>query len=193
MKTKIILLLVLGVVWMSGCKVSKNLAKNNDSIPSSLKTYSNPALGLTFQYPSTWSKYGEDANAINRNGEVMSINISLIDTISKSIFNLVYHLAPYGAEVYKLAEDKYNSSINSNESNTIQSIVAGNNAIESFTTMSMDLHGNIYDPALKLIHIVFLDKQKSGGFNLNFKTPVPGSEIEIAKFYQLLSTIKFIN
>ena len=123
----------------------------------------------------------------------MSKNISFIDTISQSIFNMAYHLAPFGAEVYKLAEDQYNSSENSNERDTKQNTIAGNNAIETFTTMSKDIHGNIYDPALKLIHIVFLDKQKTGAFNVNFKTPAPASEVEFAKFNQLLSTFKFTN
>lgn len=164
-----------------------------NTIPSNWKAYNNNSLGVTFKYPDTWTKNGEESNAINRNGEVMSISVNLIDTISNSNFNLAFHLAPYGAEVYKLAEDDYNSSKSSNESDTKQITVSGNNAIETFTTMSKDIKGNIYDPALKLIHVVFLDKQKTGGYNLNFRTPAPGSEKEIAKFNQLLSTFKFIN
>lgn len=164
-----------------------------DKIPSNLEIYNNNALGVTFKYPDTWTKNGEESNAINRNGELMSISVNLIDTISKSNFYLAYHLAPYGAEVYKLAEDDYNSSKNSNERDTKQITVSGINAIETFTTMSKDIKGNIYDPPLKLIHIVFLDNQKTGGYNLNFITPAPGSEKEIAKFNQLLSTFKFIN
>jgi uncharacterized protein YxeA len=162
-------------------------------IPSNWKAYDKNALGVTFKYPDTWAKNGEESNAINRNGEVMSISINLVDTISNSNFYLAYHLAPYGAEVYKLAEEDYNSSKNSNERDAKQITVSGYNAIETFTTMSKDIKGNIYDPPLKLIHIVFLDNQKTGGYNLNFITPAPGSEKEIAKFNQLLSTFKFIN
>jgi len=175
----------------SNTQDSINVLDARDTIPSSWKTYNN--LGLTFKYPKTWTKYGEESNVINRTGAVMSIKVTFIDTISRSIFNMAYHLAPYGAEVYKLAEDQYNSSKNSNERDTKQNTVAGNNAIETFTTMSKDIHGKIYDPPLKLIHIVFLDKQKTGAFNLNFNTPAPGSKVEIAKFERLLSTFKFIN
>jgi len=195
MKTKIILLMTFYFVGMSGCKASNNQVKrNNDTIPSIMKTYSNTALGLTFQYPNTWSKYGEDANAINRNGEVMSINISFIDTISKSIFNLAYHLAPYGAELYKFAQDQFNSSQGWYANSGAKQIeVAGNKAIESFNTMSSDIKGNIYDPPLRFVHIIFLDKLQTGEFDLQFNTPLPESDTEIAKFNQLLSSIKFTN
>lgn len=171
----------------------KTIIRSKDTIPSNWKTYNNSALGVSFKYPKTWTKNGEESNSINRNGEVMSISVNLIDTISNSNFYLAYHIAPYGAEVYRLAEDDYNSSKNSNEGDTKQITVSGNIAIETFTTMSKDIKGNIYDPALKLIHIVFLDRQKTGGYNLNFRTPLPGSEKEIAKFNQLLSTLNFIN
>lgn len=166
---------------------------DKDTIPADWKTYNNDHNGFTFQYPSTWTKNGEESNAINLKGEVMSINLSFIDITSQSIFNIAYHLAPYGAEVYKIAEDQYSSSKISNERETKLNTVAGNSAIESYTTMSKDIKGNIYDPALKLIHIVFLDKQKTGAFNLNFRTPEPGSEVEIEKLNKLLSTFKFTN
>jgi len=68
---------------------------------------------------------------------------------------MAHHLAPYGSEVYKIEEDQYNLSKIQMETNAKQIIVGGRNAIESFTAMSKDIHGNIYNPALKLIHVVF--------------------------------------
>lgn len=165
----------------------------NDSILSNWKTYTNSKLGLIFQYPDTWIKKGEESNSINRNGQVMSIELNFIDTVSQSIFLLAYHLPPYGAEIYKWAEDEYISSKNSSERVRKKITVAGSDAIETFTTMKKDIHGNIYDPALKSIHIVMLDKQKTGAFNLNFRTSAPDSEAEmvIAKFNKALSTFEF--
>jgi hypothetical protein len=166
---------------------------SDNSIPANWKTYTSERIPVTFKYPDTWTKQGEESNTINRKGEVMSISLYFIDSTTQSFFSLAFHVAPYGAEVYKIAEDEYNSSKSSNQRDAKQITVAGNNSYETFTTMSKDIKGNIYDPALKLIHIVFLDKQKTGGFNVNFRTPEPGSEKEIAKFNQLLSTFKFNN
>lgn len=204
----LLLILLILIAIIVGIKIkNRNSIKQNNQVSNAKdsgsiyikdtipvwKTYENKNFGITFKYPITWTKNGEESNAINRNGEIMSISVSFIDTITNSNFYLAYHFAPNGAEVYKLAEEDYNSSKNSNERITKLIIISGNKAFEAFTTMSKDIKGNIYDPALTLIHIVFLDKQKTGGFNLNFRTPEPGSEKEIAKFNQLLSTFKFIN
>jgi hypothetical protein len=167
--------------------------QQKDPVLSNWKTYTNTKYGFTFQYPDTWTKNGEESNTINRKGEVMAISVNLIDTATQSVFSLIYSLPPYGPEVYKIEEDQYNSYKSSDEVDIKKNIIAGNDAVETFTTMSKDIHGNIYDPALKLIHIVFLDKQKTGAFNLNFRTPELGSEKEISKFNQLLPTFKFIN
>lgn len=172
--------------------ITNTVKEQNDNVPENWKTYTNKKYGFSFQHPDTWTKNGEESNAINLKGEIITISVNLLDTITQSEFSLAYSLPPYGYEVYKIEEDQYNSYKSSEQLNMKKNIVAGNIAIESFTTMSKDIKGNIYDPLLKLIHIVFLDKGKTGAFNLNFRTPAPGSEKEITRFNQLLSTFKFI-
>lgn len=164
---------------------------DSDTIPSDWNTYANNELGISFQIPPTWIKYGNESNAINRNGEVVSISVNLIDTTTQSFFSLTYSLPPYGPEVYKIEEDQYNSYKSSSETDMKRNIIAGNNAIETFSVMRKDIKGKLYDPALRLVHIVFLDKQKTGAFNLNFRTPEPGSKKELAKFDLIISTIRF--
>ncbi len=166
-------------------------SKNN--VTSNWKTYYNEKYGFSFQYPDTWTKNGEESNAINLKGEIMSTSINFIDTVTQSVFSLEYSLPPNGYEVYKIEEEQYNTYKSSEELNIKKNIIAGNIAIESFATMSKDIKGNIYDPALKLIHTVFLDKQKTGAFNLNFRTPEPNSESEITEFKQIMSSFIFTN
>ena len=193
MKTKIILIMVFGLVGMSGCKASNKLVKSNDSIPSSLKIYSNTALGLTFQYPSTWSKYGEDANVSDRNGNLMVIGINFIDTISHTTLLIEYHLAPKGTDFYQYAVSQFDSAQGWYAKDSKKIDVAGNKAIEAFTTITIDGRGKALNPSLRLILVDFLDKQQTGAFEIQFKTPLPESDIEVTKFNQLLSTIKFAN
>lgn len=166
---------------------------NKDTIPSDWKTYANNELGISFQIPPTWAKYGKESNAVNRNGAVMAIMVNFIDTVSKSVFYLEYHLAPYGVQLYKYDKAQIDSLNRENKEELNQVSVLGNGILESFSTMSSDIKGNIYNPSLKFAHVFFLDKQQTGEFDLHFRTLLPISNNEISKFNQVLSTIKFIN
>jgi len=174
--------------------VTASCANKSDTIPLNWKKYTSNRLGISFRYPDTWNKYGDESNSINRSGAVMSISVNFIDTLSHSAFFIEYHLAPYGAELFKNEKAQFDSSQGSYKNGGKEIMVAGNKAIESFSIMSSDIKGNTYDPPLSIIQIVFLDRLQKGEFHLRFKTPsLPNSEAEIAKFNKLLSTIKFRN
>jgi hypothetical protein len=186
MKIKIILLLTLTLAGLSGCgQVSVNYKK--DTVTSNWKIYTNDSLGFTFQYPNTWYKNGQDAKVINRYGTIAAVEISFIDTVSKTSILIAYHFAPMGAELYKYAVSQYDSSI----SKEIK--VAGNNAIVAITKLNIDGRGKALNLPLKLIIVDFLDKKQTGEIELQFKTPLTDEDSEIAKFNQLLSSFKFIN
>lgn len=194
MKSKIFLFLVLALFGLHGrAQVSVNNNSNEDTIPSSWKTYNNNNLGITFQYPESWSKYGEESNVINRTGVKIGIKINFIDTLSQTTLLIDFNLAPNGIELYNYAVSQYESSLGLYASGGKYIEVAGNKAIQAFTTMSIDGKGNIIHPTFRLIIVDFLDKRHTGLFELQFRTPLPDDDIEVAKFKQLLSTFKFTN
>lgn len=156
------------------------------------KTYTNQKVGITFQYPSTWIKNGKDVEAINISGITTAINMNFIDSVSKTSLLIEYYLPPNGCELYKYSVSQYNSQKSSDKSKKNQITVSGNQAIETNNTLSVDGRGRILNPALRIIVIDFLDKNQTGGIEMQFKTPLP-DDIEVAKFKQLLSTFKFTN
>jgi hypothetical protein len=164
-----------------------------DTVSSNWKTYANDRFGFTFRYPGTWSIYGEEYNVVNRSGTTVAITVNFIDTVAQTTLLIEYHLPPNGAELYRYALAQYESSQGWYEKGGKLIEVAGNKAIEAFTTISIDGRGKTLNPPLRFILIDFPDMQQAGTFELQFKTPLPGDNIEVARFNQLISTIKFTN
>ena len=102
-------------------------SKNN--VTENWKTYSNPKLPFTFQYPTTWIINGREYYPISPKGEIMSVMFTLIDTITSSSFFLEYHMPPYGKQLFESSLSDYNKSTGmfAKHKNEIQ--IAGSNAI----------------------------------------------------------------
>lgn len=122
----------------------------------------------------------------------MSVMVNFIDTVSHSNFSIEYHLAPNGAVLYNYSKAQFDSSQGEFATDAKQLEVGGNRAIESITTMSEDIKGNIINPPLKIISIRFLDEQHTGEFELHFRTSIPGS-IEITRLMNVISSFEFVN
>ncbi len=211
MKNKFYLLLIaIGifsfVIYYLGCAqklqvshISKKIEKTYYNIPQETNStnkeitnwqdYSSNQLGITFKYPSTWIRSGEELNTLNLKGETMSILLNMVDTVTNSVFSLEYHLPPYGAELYKNYHKEFNSSSASKK--TIE--VAGVEALETYFNMSSDIKGNIFNPPFKVIQIVFLNKQQIGEYHVRFQTTVPNENNEVAKFKKVISSLEFID
>lgn len=174
---------------MTNCSFKKSIEKKGNS-QTYLQTYNNPSIGITFQYPIFWIKKNIETNIINRDGSIMSTTVSFIDTIKKSVFFLEYHVAPYGAEIYKIEQQNILSA-NKKEVNQIS--ILGTLTNEVFNTITTDNKGKALEPPLRTAHSVLLDKSQTGEFDLYFETPITKCEEEIEKFNQVLSTIKFTN
>ena len=191
MKTKFLLLLVSIIVCLYGCKTSKVPAVKNNAIQTEWKIYSDTILGIGFQYPNTWSKNDQNVNVSDEFGNLILIELNFIDTLTGSTFLLSYHLAPKGAEFYKYNVSQFNSSKGWYEKNKKVTTIDGLQAYESIVILNIDGRGHTLNPIIKLILIDFLDKQQTGSFQMQFKTPLP-DDVEISKFNYLLSTFKFI-
>ncbi len=164
-----------------------------DKIPSNWKAYNNNALGVTFKYPDTWTKNGEENNVVNRLGNIVAIEVNFIDSLTSTTLLVSYHLPPEGKELYRYAVSQFESSQGWYKKGGKLIEIAGNKAVEAFTEMSISGKGTALDPPLRLILIDFLDKQQTGAIQLQFKTPLPNDNIEVAKFERFLSTIEFTN
>lgn len=173
--------------------IAHNAIKDTISIPSSWKTYTNNKHFFTFQYPSTWSKFGEESNVVDRLGNDVAVEVNFIDSLSHSTLLVSYHLPPNGADLYLYAVSQYESSQGWYEKDGKLIEVDGKKAVRAFASMSISGRGTKLNPPLRLILVDFLDKQQTGAFQLQFKTPILNDKIEVAKFEGLLSTFKFTN
>jgi len=160
-----------------------------DSVPLDSKKYTSENIGVSFQYPASWSINDENVNAIDLSGAVISKQSDFIDTATNSSFSIIYHVSPWGMKLYQYALSKYNASKGTFESDRNQIEVAGYKALEGFTLTTTDGKGHTINPPLRSILIYFLDS-KQGEFELQFTTPVDNYEKEITKFNYVLSTLK---
>lgn len=162
-------------------------SSDKEVIPSNWKTYTNEHLGFSFQHPHSWVKNEKDIESTDRFGKPTSVEIIFTDTLFETSFLISYHFAPKGVELYKYAVSQFDSSKGERKMT-----IAGNNAIQKFTTIKKDGKGHPLNPPFKLIIVDFLDNQQTGGIELQFKTAIPDDK-ETSKFEQLLSTFKFLN
>lgn len=163
----------------------------SDTVPSNWITYTNAKLGLSFSHPATWTPYGSESNSVDRKGNLLSVIINFTDTVSDAHFSLEYHVAPYGAQLYRFAKDEFNASKGKYATGRKQMNVAGRQALTGTTVMTKDIKGNTIYPALKIMVVDLPDKQGSGEIQLQFKTPLATSDAELAKFGQVLSSFTF--
>lgn len=164
-----------------------------DTILSNWKTYTNNQYGFTFQYPSTWSKFGDENNVADRMGNIVAIEVNFIDSLSNTTLLVSYHLPPNGVELYRYAVSQYESSQGWYVKGGKMIKIAGNKAVKVNTEMIVGGRGTKLNPPLRLILVDFLDKKQTGEIQLQFKTPLPDDDIEVAKFERLLSTFEFTN
>jgi len=164
-----------------------------DRIPSDWKTYKNKQYGFTFQYPTTWSKYGEERNVGDRTGNIVAIEVNFIDSLTSTTLLVSYHLPPNGAELYRFAVSQYESSQGWYKKDGKLIEKDGNKAVKANTEMRISGRGTQLNPPLRLILVDFLDKKQTGAIQLQFKTPLADDNSEVAQFERLLSTFKFIN
>jgi hypothetical protein len=168
------------------------IASKNNNSPSQWQTYTNRRLGLTFQYPASWSKDGIDVDVINLSGASTEIDINFIDTLSKTNLLVAYHLPPDGAKLYDYVADQYRTSKGLFATGGKQIPVGGKNAFQSSTILSLDGKGRKLNPPLRSIIVDVQDYAKTGVIEFQFKTPSTNEQAEVTLFNQLLSGFKFL-
>ncbi len=147
--------------------------------------FSNSNYGISFFYPDSWKLINE-SNVINLQGHIMSKVVSFHDQISNTSFVVEYHLPPHGIELYKLSQEEFESSDRAKEIIKID----GKTAYKTSYTKIEDIKGNIYDPALNVIQIDFLDKSDKGEYHLFFQSPINNKDIEVKNFNDIISSLK---
>ncbi len=176
-------------------KVQQDFSDNSFTINSpqvsmaNWKTYTNKEYGFSFNYPETWSMVGQPSNNINLKGEITGQEVNFNDINTNTILNVHYYLAPSGKEVFNLTLSDFNSGLYK-DAKEIK--VDGNNGIKYFTTKSIDIKGNVYNPPMKEVFVNFLDTKQTGSMVLFLETILPNSVTEIANFEKLLTTFKFL-
>jgi hypothetical protein len=122
-------------------------------------------------------------------GAVASRTISITDPASKTLLLINYNVAN-GAKIYDFYVKNFDPSTNKKIK------VAGVDAIQLTTIDKTSGRGrtlNKKDQA-KEINIEFLDKKRTGAFELKFVSPLNSSlPTQIKKFNALVSGFKFLN
>ncbi len=174
------------------------------------KTYTNTGCGYSFQYPNSWSQWGNESNATNLQGGIMGRIIDFMDTASQGIErsdgnnNQIVaakdhmHVECYtmGTSVYNDELSRYNNSSDIFAQNKKTIIVAGQTAIigemKDTATVSGGEHpGHIIIPSHNM-YVFFLHKDQTRALYFEFDTPLGiGDVTELANFEQVLKTFKF--
>lgn len=162
-------------------------------IPGNWKRYTNTEFGLEFDYPNDWVTTGGESKNVDRLGNIIGIEVNFNDNKSMTTLLVSYHLPPNGAELFQYAVSQYESTQGWYEHGGTLIKIAGKKAVKANTIMDKSGKGTPIDPPLRVILVDFLDNKQTGSYQLQFKTPLPGSEPEVAKFETLLNSIKFIN
>lgn len=188
MVTKIFLFFLVLVSLFVSCGKSPASAniENNTALPH-WKTYTNDSLGITFQYPPSWKKFGKEASISDRFGTIIMNEINFMDSISHATLVVKYHFAPTGALFFQTLENQFDPS-----KGDIYTEVATIKAIESHSQISIDGKGNPLQMPLQITLVTFLDISKTGSLELQFKSPLNESNTENIDLKQLLSTFHFI-
>jgi hypothetical protein len=149
------------------------------------KTYTNSKYGFTFQYPGTWVM--EEDTDIIVSGKVTSRSISFTDTISKTFLLIGYSLYQ-GADIYNFYSTNYDSS------HSKRITVDGNDAIQITTAVNRNGKGKLLNriDRGKEIDVEFLDKKKTGEFELKFIAHLNNLTTEIKKFDHLINSFRFL-
>jgi hypothetical protein len=178
---------------------NKNLGKTDTSFKNSpdtilpkWKIYTNEKFGFSFQYPSTWQQQGKEVEVVNLSGIVTTIGVYFRDTLFEATLSIEYRLPPNGVKLYQYALSQYNSSQGWYRAGGKKIKIDGNDAVEASLVSKTDGRGKSLNPPVRSIIIDFLDKKLTGEIQVQFKTPLPTEDIEVAKFKQLLSTFRFI-
>ena len=176
------------------------------------KTYINTGCDYSFQYPDSWSQSGNESNAIDRNGVVLSRIVDFIDTASQGVElsdgnnNQIaaakdhMHVDCYtmGTVNYNDELSRYNNSSDVFVQNKKTINVAGQTAIvgdqKNTATISQGAHpGHTIIPDHR-VYAFFLHKDHTRSLYFEFDTPLNGNDaVEVANFEKLLSTFKFVS
>lgn len=163
-----------------------------NGIDSSRKTYINNQIGITFQYPSTWTKNGEDANVTDLSGKITAIHINFNDTDTKTSLLIIYYPPPEGKEIYNFLYSQFLSSQGWYSKGGKKMNVAGNNAIVASMTLSEDGKGKRLDKPIKSTVVDLLDQEQTGTIEMQFKTLLSVEDSQAVVINDLLSSFKFV-
>jgi hypothetical protein len=170
--------------------VVKSQQSQTKAVVTTWKTYINKQLHISFQYPATWSQH-QAVNVINRTGLNASTEVQFVDTIQEKRFQLIYHSAPAGENLYRYALQQYNETKGWYAENKREMIVAGRKALVATSTVTMNGKGNVLSTPLKSVVVVFLDQQDKGEFELQYTVPDDG-RADDKELQHILSSIQFI-
>jgi hypothetical protein len=166
--------------------------ESRDSIPSNYRTYTNDKYGFSFQYPDSWIIADKEAEIPSLSGAIAAVEIYFTDSTEHTVLLVAYHLAPNGSNLFKYNLAQYQSKKGWYKNNAgSKTSFAGVVAIQATDTLSRNGKGERIKPALKSVIVDFLDKEQTGTFELQFKTPLPIAQREESKFKHLLSTFSF--
>lgn len=189
-----ILVLLVGCGEMNSKHPAKeSLVQSSNQTSIKYIEYANTKYGFGFQYPAAWRKEKNETEAIDRKGNITSVEINFADTISNSSLLVVYHLPPKGADIFKYQQSQFNLSAGWYKKNAKQITVAGTKAIQATFTITKDGKGNTLQQPLRRWIVDFPDAKQNGEFQLQFTTLLLADSSVTEDLNKILSGFKFLN
>ena len=167
------------------------LLKKNAAVASNQNTYTNAKAGIRFTYPATWVKAEEETNVTNLSGLITETDIWLADSSGETTLLIAHHFAPAGAELYRYAASQFSARKGWYATGGLQLQVAGLTAYQATNTLKTDGRGQKMSSPIVSIVVDVPDKEQTGEFQFQFKTPANGANAQVALFNQLLTGFNF--
>jgi hypothetical protein len=180
---------------------------NSNIFTTNWKTFVQTKHGFSFQYPDTWSQWGNESEAICdlHTGATCTTLVDFMDTASQGVefydannneigapkdkLRVEYHFDSKGTTLYQYALSQYGSKPEIYSYRKIE--VAGRTAIVTDNdTGNVDSKGRSTIPK-HITMVSFLDKNNVGEFQFVFTTPKTNKDTEVPNFEKLLTTFKF--
>ncbi len=143
---------------------SQNINQNNNQ---ELTKYTNPEIGIAFEYPPYWHK--NEFKSVDLKGKVNSVEVRLNDSILHSSFSVKFHPNPSGEKLYRYNLSQFELSKGNFKSDKKEILIDGNEGIFGISLREADGKGHKLNPPEKLTVIYLLCESLNGEIELNFR------------------------
>lgn len=175
---------------LNSTPIANTVKEHDDIVSEKWRTYSNPKLPFTFNYPNYW-KVNIPLETIEESGEISNILVTFIDSVRTSTFTISYQINSNGKELFNSIKSQFETKTGWYSGNTRKFIIDGNTVFQVILIDSINGKGQKYYPPIKTTIIDFMDAQMNGEIQIQYKLPLTDLLVEESYFEQVVQSLKF--